>query len=1060
MSHENDELIASFAEESNETLADLENDFLMIEENGPDVDTELVNKVFRGIHSMKGSAGFLGLTSIGTLAHEMENVLNLIRSNELIPTPQIVDALLKGGDLLRNMVADVHNSNNVSVAAQIANLKTAVAGGATEELEAVLDREVDITLPDGRLVFMMINEGDLVLRQKQGAHIYVAEVDFITHVHDKGQTPIDFLKRVYKHGEIIDSYMSTAGVRDLSNELPDSLTFMTLLSSKSPLDELARNLELPSECFHLIATADQKNWSDKVPQNSAPASSPTPAQNIATPKTVAPAPVQQQSPAPAQSKKSEPAAPTAPASTEQTSLRVNVKVLDTLMNLAGELVLGRNQLLQTLVTKDHRGLDAVAAQVDQITSELQEAIMQTRMQPIGSVFSKFPRLIRDLSGKLNKQCELLIEGKDVEMDKTIIESISDPLTHLVRNSIDHGIEMPDVRAAAKKDPIGRIWLKAYHQAGKVNISIRDDGGGINIERIKEKAVSKGILSPNQADEISDRDATRLIFHPGFSTAEQVTDVSGRGVGMDVVRTNIERMGGTVDVETELGKGTTIYVKLPLTLAIIPSLVVRCGDNRFALPQVNISELVRIKASDVAQRIERVKNAEVLRLRGNLLPLVRLAKVLHTQSKYHDRQTEELVVNHRENLCDRRKNEELIIEESRAGSERRENTIAGALNIIVVETGNLRYGLVVDELFDSKEIVVKPLGRHMKDSPCLAGATILGDGKVALILDVAGIASHTQLIIPESDSNEKYSSENAGSAETQSSLIFSNAPTEYFGIPTAFISRIERIKTEQIDSVGGQHVLQYRGASLPLLKLEDHIKAQCAPELRALYIVVFKISGKEVGMIAPNLEDITEISVNIDTETFREPGIIGSLIHNEKTVRLIDVFELAETVYPEWAEERSKVHARSGNGSETTEAAVIMLAEDSAFFRNQVANFLEADGYKVVACEDGKIAWDALQNPELKIDLVVTDIEMPNMDGLELTKYIKGDVCFAHIPVIAVTSLASEEDLRRGQQAGVDDYHVKMDREELLASIARQLKQSREKAGSSINKEQFQTGGQR
>ena len=1040
MANENDELIASFVEEASEVLADVENDFLAIEEAGENIDHELVNKVFRGIHSMKGSAGFLGLTSIGTLAHESENVLNLIRNDELIPTPGVVNALLRSADTLRGMVNNINSSNGVDVSEHINELKQVVIGETSPEVQESLNRDVDIALPEGGLAFVMIKEMELVSRQRMGHHIYVLDVDLFADVQAHDLTPLDFLKNAYKHGELIDSYISTVGLGDLSADLPDAMSFMMIFASKLSQEELADQLHMPLDRIYHTATPEQTSWEPagpEVPSDKAEAVSPTPQPSEPSEPTAQPAPqatdTASQKP---QAKASSPPKEATSSAPEQTSLRVSVKVLDTLMNLAGELVLGRNQLLQEAESKDHRGIESVAARIDQVTSELQEAIMQTRMQPIGTVFNKFPRIVRDLSSSLDKQCELTIEGKDVEMDKAIIEGIGDPLTHLIRNSVDHGIEQPEARTANGKNAVGTVTLKAYHQAGKVNISIIDDGDGINHIKLKEKAVEKGVITAEQAAEMSEGEAVRLIFHPGFSMAKKVTGVSGRGVGMDVVKTNIEKLGGTVDIETRVGKGTTISIKLPLTLAIIPSMIVRCGNGRFALPQTGISELVRIKASEVAEKIERLKDAEVLRLRGRLLPLVRLSDVLNIQSKYRELTTKQLVDDDRLNISDRR-NEEQEEQENR-DIQHRDDTVAGAMKIIVVETGNLRYGMIVDELFDSKEIVVKPLGRHMKGNPCLAGATILGDGNVALILDVAAIAAHLQLTMPDADSAKNSQELTSGDkAETQSVLIFNNDPSEHFAVPTNFISRIERIHAEQIDSVAGREVLQYRGSSLPLLSLEHHIKAQPRPDTTWLYVVVFKLSGFEVGLIAPELVDISSISTDIDTITFRETGVIGSIILDDKTIRLIDVYELAEAAHPEWFTQQEETTSAVREQKTTT----ILLVEDSAFFRQQMKTFIEAEGYEVIACEDGQIAWETLQlkDPDQNFDMVVTDIEMPNLDGLGLARNIKADPELAHLPIIAVTSLAGGDDMQRGYEAGIDDYQIKLDREKLLGAIARYLK---------------------
>ena len=608
MSGGNDELLNAFITEASEGLADIENDFLKMEENGDNVDLDLVNKIFRAIHSMKGSSGFLGLKSIGLLAHEMETALNLIRGGDLIPTPTVVEALLKGADALSEMVRNIEDSESYDVSGHLDAIKKAIAGETSEETQESLNRDVDVELPDGGgLVFMLICEQELVSRQRNGQSIYVLDVDMIGDVHDRGRTPLEFLKSLYQCGELIDSYISTAGVGGLDEDLPDKLSLMLLVASKLDREELEAALEIPQDCIHFIASPEETDWTTGTPKSPmTPVSTPVQTDEHAAPKTSSdiPAITNEASARPETSPTSTP--PAIRPTQASTSLRVNVGLLDTLMNLAGELVLARNQLVQILDTSDRANLESAAAGIDQITSELQEAIMQTRMQPIGNVFSKFPRIVRDLSKSLGKECELTIEGKDVELDKSIVEAIGDPLTHLVRNSVDHGVETPTVRDAAGKPAVGNIILRAFHQAGKVLISISDDGKGIDPSVLRRKAVDKEIYTSEQARALSDRDAVQLIFHPGFSTAEEVTDVSGRGVGMDVVKTNIENLGGNVEVDTEIGRGTTVTVKLPLTLAIIPSLVVICSGDRFAIPQVNISELVRVKRGEVAARIQKVK----------------------------------------------------------------------------------------------------------------------------------------------------------------------------------------------------------------------------------------------------------------------------------------------------------------------------------------------------------------------------------------------------------------------------------------------------------------------
>ena len=893
MSIDDQEIIAEFVVESREHLADIENQLLAIEAGGANADSELVNTVFRAVHSIKGAAGFFGFSTAQELAHELENVLNLVRNRELVPDSVITNVLLRAADRLRALVDDIYHSNEVDVSQHLTELRATVAA----------------RLPAGTAAAAAAPSvappcvGPAMDRVEQ----LVAEV-----------------------------------VSDTPEIVPSEPAAATMVRGEA-LDNVATGSEPATPCPH-------------------EAKSPL------------------------------------PAAAGETNIRVSVRVLDHLMNLAGELVLSRNQMLQAVAAKDRSNLDSISARLNQVTSEIQETVMQTRLQVVETVFSKFPRVVRDLSSTLGKQCELVVEGEDVELDKSIIEAIGDPLTHLIRNAVDHGLESPEARARAGKPAKGRILLKAFHQAGKVNIAVSDDGAGINPVTLKEKAVSRGLITAAQAQDMGEREAVRLIFRPGFSMAEKVTNVSGRGVGMDVVRTNIERIGGTVDVDTRLGTGTTISIKLPLTLAIIPSLIVRCGENRFAIPQAGISELVRVKAAETATKIQHVKSAEVLRLRGSLLPLVRLNAVLSPNP---------------------------------LGPPGGRPSVdgAGSENIIVVEAGHLRYGLIVDDLDDSQEIVVKPLGKHLKGCRCFAGATILGDGRVALILDVAGIAAQACLAAPDAEGRAEHADSAAGAAaDTQPVLLFTNSPTEQFGLPMGLISRLERIRVDQIDSVGGQQVLQYRGTSLPLLSLEEHIHAMPRPKAARLYVAIFRAAGREVGLSVPELADIRNVSTNVDTMTFREPGVIGSLVLDGKTVRLLDVFELTRAAHPDWFRDAPAADLREGD------PATIVLAEDSDFFRKQLTGYLEAEGYHVVACEDGQAAWDALHEPGQPCDLIVTDLEMPRMDGFELVRKVKGDAALGHLPVIAVTSLASKEDMERGKLVGIDEYHVKLDRARLLPSV--------------------------
>jgi two-component system chemotaxis sensor kinase CheA len=436
----------------------------------------------------------------------------------------------------------------------------------------------------------------------------------------------------------------------------------------------------------------------------------------------------------------------------------------------------------------------------------------------------------------------------------------------------------------------------------------------------------------------------------------------------------------------------------LTLAIIPSLIIRSHDECFAVPQVNVLELVRIRTNDSQLNISRVKDAEVLRLRGELLPLVRLDSVLGLSSS-----------------------------SNRAAD--------GAVSVIVMETGPRRYGLAVDEIVDSEEIVVKPLGRHVKTSTCLAGATILGDGRVALILDAAGIAGAAELAEPQNnDSGAEIDAKPklAPGQDVQDLLLFNTTQEDRFAVPMSLVTRLERVQADNIKLVGGRRLLQYRGSSLPLLRLEDFVKSQPMGDMERYFVIVFRAAKREAGLLVPMLDDIRQLAPEIDAQTFRERGVAGAFVLNGVTMRMIDVVDLAELAHPEWFTEAKEQEPEVG------EAPLVLVAEDSSFFRKQVCDFMTSKGFEVVGCEDGLKAWEFLTGEPHDVQLIITDVEMPNMNGFELCERVKQHAQFRNLPVIALTSLASEADVARGREAGIDDYQVKMDREQVMEAVTRLL----------------------
>ncbi len=1076
MTIDNDEILQLYVQESLEHLADIENDLLAIEQAGENIDVDLVNKVFRAAHSIKGAAGFLGLDNIKELAHKIENLLGLVRSREMIPNTDIINIVLLAFDKLRELINNVDHCNEMDISEHSLALSNITTASLSEKEKESVSTMVDIRLPDGKVVFT-IPEFDISQAIKGDKFIYLVEYDLIHDVQNKGKTPLEVLTAMQKSGIILECKIDIPAVGSLEDNVPFTrLPFLVLFATIIDHDVITALFEVEEQYIHPVSQ-------DMIIKNSAtgkPETKPEVVKIQAQPGTTG----ENEEP----EAKSEPRPEISPSVTQaEVSLRVHVNLLDSLMTLAGELVLGRNQLLQTISSGDHHALELVGQRIGMVTSELQEAIMLTRMQPIGNIFNKFPRVVRDLAKSLGKEVGLTIEGGDVELDKTIIEGLSDPLTHLVRNSVDHGIEAPDIRRKQGKDPVGRIMLKAYHEAGQVNIEITDDGKGLDGNILAAACVQKGHITEEKARTMSDKEKVGLIFLPGFSTAEKVTDVSGRGVGLDVVKSNLDVLGGVVDIASEPGSGTTIRIKLPLTLAIIPSQIILANGERYAIPQVNLDELLRIPASQVKDRIERVGDAEVVRLRGRLLPLICLADVLGIDRTYIDPADGEQKPDRRESLVDRRAMVSPLFEQRAEGKEQSAGTtitsneqpatsnqqsarpprlsesdggqairdpqsairdpkdrryhVGSAVNIVVVSAGTFKYGLVVDTLRDSEEIVVKPLGRHLKDCKGYAGATVMGDGRVALILDVPGIARMAELTSMEGTDRATQVAQEASEVaksrgDVQALLVFRNAVDEQFAVSLALVARIEKIKKTDIELVGGRKVIQYRGGTLPLFAIDEVAEVKPLANKEKLIAIVFMLGGREMGLLATGPVDAMEVAAEIDGSTLKQPGIMGSAIIGDYTTLMVDIFGLIETLQPEWFSERKAVQMRDGK------KATVLLAEDSDFFRTLVKEFIEGEGYKVIDAEDGMVAWDLLQQHSGQISVVLTDIEMPNLDGFALAKKIKEDQRFSDLPVIALTSLAGDEDVAKGREVGIDDYQIKMDKERLLESIHNYINKER------------------
>lgn len=843
-----DALIAEFVTESREHLATIEPDLLALEQDSTQPDAELINRIFRAIHSIKGASGFFGFEGLKRLSHVMENLLMQLRDGQASLTPQIMESLLKSVDKLNILFGDIYNSDTVSVEDEIANLSDFLSTGTKNAS--------DIVEPETSSLPVLLSTEAEMGRLMGGTTVYLLDLDIREDLQEAGRTAEDFL-----------TFLQTIGEVHSVDESEDHQRLRIRFSSVLEQDLLEHATSLPGS---RIQRPESRNIG--LPSNKKAITEP----GLASPRPVSSGP----SASPAMSSQN-----TARAVSHDPgdSIRVRVDLLNRLMELAGEMVLSRNQLLRTLSQESSQkltGLDTIAQNIDLITTDLQEHIMQTRMQPIGSVFSKFPRIIRDMGKQLGKELHLVIEGEDVELDKSIIESLSDPLTHLIRNCCDHGIELSQERLEQGKAATGNIFLRAFHQDGQINISISDDGRGINTDKLVRKALEKSLITEDELKAMSTQELANLIFLPGLSTAEKISDISGRGVGMDVVKTNITRLGGQIQIESSLGEGTTLLLRLPLTLAIIPSLIVGVAGQRFAIPQVNLVELVHIRAEDISNRIEKVGTAMVLKLRGQLLPLLRLSQVLQIREEIPT--LEECAVKCRTELNN--------VQE---GLEKRNHrkALVSDYKIIVLRAGNNQFGLMVDTFYDMEEIVVKSLSGFLKNCRCFSGATIMGDGLVAMILDPSGIIAHSGLsfdsIEPKCSKSEGSRNPREKSRENQTLLLFANHPSEFFAVSLSEVLRVEKIDSASLSKVGHQEFIQYESRGLPLLRLENCLPIDHMPtDYREAYLIIPKQGGGRIGIIVSRVIDVMTFDSLWKPSIESVSGITGwAVIQDRLTVKL-------------------------------------------------------------------------------------------------------------------------------------------------------------------------------
>ena len=668
------------------------------------------------------------------------------------------------------------------------------------------------------------------------------------------------------------------------------------------------------------------------------------------------------------------------------SIRVTVDTLEHLMTMVSELVLTRNQLLEIVRRHEESEFKTPLQRLSNVTAELQEGVMKTRMQPIGNAWQKLPRIVRDLSNELGKKIDLEMQGADTELDRQVLDLIKDPLTHMVRNSADHGLETAQERRAVGKPEHGLIRLSAYHEGGYIIIRIADDGRGLDSERIKAKAIAQGLVSEVDAEKLPENQIHKFIFAPGFSTAAKVTNVSGRGVGMDVVRNNIDQIGGTIDVKSVAGAGLSFTIKIPLTLAIVAALIVEAGGHRFAIPQLSVVELVRARSGS-EHRIESIKNTRVLRLRDKLLPLISLRQLF--------------------------------------GLDGETGEINGGF-IVVTQVGSQTFGIVVDGVFHTEEIVVKPMSSKLRHIPMFSGNTILGDGSVIMIIDPNGVAQAfgtnvaSQLAAAEASEIKP-----APSVESSTSLLVFRAGSIHpKAVPLSLVTRLEEIDAQKIELSNGRHMVQYRGHLMPLVSMSENVRVKGEG---AQPLLVFSDGSRSMALVVDEIVDIVDDTLNIQVAS-ENPGVLGSAIVRGQATEIIDVGHFLPLAFEDWFRRREQqVQHRPCS---------VLLVDDSPFFLNMLTPVLQAAGYVVTTAASARDAL-ALLSEGQAFDVAITDIEMPDMDGFQFAESVRGDPRIGNFPIIALSSVVSPEAIERGRRVGFHDYVAKFDRQGLIAALKEQ-----------------------
>ncbi|HTS40513.1 MAG TPA: chemotaxis protein CheW [Stellaceae bacterium] len=877
-----DDLLQEFLTETNESLDTVDVELVRFEQEPNNA--KILDNIFRLVHTIKGTCGFLGLPRLAALAHAAETLMGKFRDGMPV-TEEAVTLVLFTIDRVKELLAELEQH----------------------------EREPNGTDDDliGKLESMAVQ--GTVKNSPPSAIPSKAVGTLVSQVLERplrpGEVSLDELERAFRAAP-----------------------------GPAPVKPIAPSKPAPDQMPHEKDNDDKNDGKGNVANH---------------------------------------------------SIRVNIDTLENLMTMVSELVLTRNQLLDLVRRQEDSEFKVPLQRLSSVTAELQEGVMKTRMQPIGNAWQKLPRIVRDLATDLGKEIELEMHGADTELDRQVLERIKDPLSHMVRNSADHGLESPTERIAAGKPAKGTIRLTAYHEGGHIVIAIADNGRGLHTAKIKAKAVAAGLVTEAETEKLSESRIHEFIFAPGFSTADKVTSVSGRGVGMDVVRTNIDQIGGSIDVKSVYGEGSSFTIKIPLTLAIISALIVQVGDQRFAIPQIAVEELVRVHAKS-EHRIERIKDAAVLRLRNKLLPLVSLKSLL----KIDDGQS-----------------------------------VPDKGFIVVTQVGPQTFGIIVDCVFHTEEIVVKPMATKLRHIGMFSGNTILGDGSVIMIIDPNGAAQAIGAAMAATEAmrhDDQAAATAAGETGNLTSLLMFRAGSqELKAVPLSLVTRLEEIDCSKIEISNGRYMVQYRGHLMPLVRVNDEV--QVKPGQTTQPLLVFSDSIHSMGLVVDEIVDIVDDRLNIEIASER-PGVVGSAVVRGQATEIIDIGHYLPLAFEDWFRRKEK---KISSASQS-----LLFVDDSAFFRNMLTPVLRASGYAVTAVSSGQEAL-ALMRSGRRFDVLVTDLDMPGMDGFSLAEAVRKEPRWAEMPIIALSAYGSPEAIERGRQVGFHDFVAKFDRQSLVAALKEQ-----------------------